>query len=138
MQHSHATRRFALGSIASAVVLGAGLLGGTSALAQAYPTKPVTIIVPFAAGGTIAEAGVPGYEAMSWFGLFAPAATPKPVLDRLNAALVKVLNQPDVKKKIAEQGGDVVAETPEQFAAFIKAETAKWGKVVKDSGATVD
>ena len=87
---------------------------------------------------TIAEAGVPGYEAMSWFGLFAPAATPKPVLDRLNAALVKVLNQPDVKKKIAEQGGDVVAETPEQFAAFIKAETAKWGKVVKDSGATVD
>ena len=87
---------------------------------------------------TIAEAGVPGYEAMSWFGLFAPAATPKPVLDRLNAALVKVLNQPDVKKKIAEQGGDVVAETPAQFAAFIKSETAKWGKVVKDSGATVD
>ncbi|MBS0508010.1 MAG: tripartite tricarboxylate transporter substrate binding protein [Proteobacteria bacterium] len=87
---------------------------------------------------TIAEAGVPGYEAMSWFGLFAPAGTPKPVLDRLHAALVKVLNQADVKKKIAEQGGDVVAETPEQFAAFIKAETAKWGKVVKDSGATVD
>ena len=86
----------------------------------------------------VSEAGVPGYEAMSWFGLFAPAATPKPVLDRLNAALVKVLNQPDVKKKIAEQGGDVVAETPAQFAAFIKSETAKWGKVVKDSGATVD
>ncbi|MBS0468894.1 MAG: tripartite tricarboxylate transporter substrate binding protein [Proteobacteria bacterium] len=87
---------------------------------------------------TIAESGVPGYEAMSWFGLFAPAATPKPVLDKLNAALVKVLNQPDVKKKIAEQGGDVVAETPAQFAAFIKSESAKWGKVVKDSGATVD
>ncbi|MHA7598731.1 Bug family tripartite tricarboxylate transporter substrate binding protein [Alicycliphilus sp. T452] len=87
---------------------------------------------------TIAEAGVPGYEAMSWFGMFAPAATPKPVLDKLNAALVKVLNQPDVKKKIAEQGGDVVAETPAQFAAFIKAESAKWGKVVKESGATVD
>ena len=87
---------------------------------------------------TIAEAGVPGYEAMSWFGMFAPAATPQPLLDKLNAALVKVLNQPDVKKKIAEQGGDVVAETPAQFAAFIKSETAKWGKVVKDSGATVD
>ena len=87
---------------------------------------------------TIAEAGVPGYEAMSWFGLFAPAATPKPVLDKLNAALVKVLNQADVKKKIAEQGGDVVAETPAQFAAFIKSESVKWGKVVKDSGATVD
>lgn len=87
---------------------------------------------------TIAEAGVPGYEAMSWFGLFAPAATPKPVLDQLNAALVKVLNQPDVKKKIAEQGGDVVAETPAQFAAFIQSESVKWGKVVKASGATVD
>ena len=333
MQHSHATRRFALGSIASAVVLGAGLLGGTSALAQAYPTKPVTIIVPFAAGGTtdilariigqaltaelgqsvvvdnragaggniggqaaakaapdghtlfmgtvgthainaslykkmpfdpvkdfapltrvanvpnllvanpaqpyksvkdliayakanpgkvnfgssgngssihlsgelfkslakvdmqhvpykgsapavtdllgnqigimfdnmpsaiqhvrsgklvplavttakrspelpnvptIAEAGVPGYEATSWFGMFAPAGTPAPVLAQLNAAIVKVLAQPDVKKKINEQGAEVYSETPEQFAAFIQAESVKWGKVVKESGASLD
>ena len=138
MQHSHSTRRFALGSIASAVVLGAGLLGGTSALAQAYPTKPVTIIVPFAAGGTIAEAGVPGYEATSWFGMFAPAGTPAPVLAKLNAAIVKVLAQPDVKKKINEQGAEVYSETPEQFAAFIQAESVKWGKVVKESGASLD
>ena len=333
MQHSHATRRFALGSIASAVVLGAGLLGGTSALAQAYPTKPVTIIVPFAAGGTtdilariigqaltaelgqsvvvdnragaggniggqaaakaapdghtlfmgtvgthainaslykkmpfdpvkdfapltrvanvpnllvanpaqpyksvkdliayakanpgkvnfgssgngssihlsgelfkslakvdmqhvpykgsapavtdllgnqigimfdnmpsaiqhvrsgklvplavttakrspelpnvptIAEAGVPGYEATSWFGMFALAGTPAPVLAKLNAAIVKVLAQPDVKKKINEQGAEVYSETPEQFAAFIQAESVKWGKVVKESGASLD
>ena len=333
MQHSHATRRFALGSIASAVVLGAGLLGGTSALAQAYPTKPVTIIVPFAAGGTtdilariigqaltaelgqsvvvdnragaggniggqaaakatpdghtlfmgtvgthainaslykkmpfdpvkdfapltrvanvpnllvanpaqpyksvkdliayakanpgkvnfgssgngssihlsgelfkslakvdmqhvpykgsapavtdllgnqigimfdnmpsaiqhvrsgklvplavttakrspelpnvptIAEAGVPGYEATSWFGMFAPAGTPAPVLAKLNAAIVKVLAQPDVKKKINEQGAEVYSETPEQFAAFIQAESVKWCKVVKESGASLD
>ena len=333
MPHSHATRRFALGSIASAVVLGAGLLGGTSALAQAYPTKPVTIIVPFAAGGTtdilariigqaltaelgqsvvvdnragaggniggqaaakaapdghtlfmgtvgthainaslykkmpfdpvkdfapltrvanvpnllvanpaqpyksvkdliayakanpgkvnfgssgngssihlsgelfkslakvdmqhvpykgsapavtdllgnqigimfdnmpsaiqhvrsgklvplavttakrspelpnvptIAEAGVPGYEATSWFGMFAPAGTPAPVLAKLNAAIVKVLGQPDVKKKINEQGAEVYSETPEQFAAFIQAESVKWGKVVKESGASLD
>ena len=333
MQHSHATRRFALGSIASAVVLGAGLLGGTSALAQAYPTKPVTIIVPFAAGGTtdilariigqaltaelgqsvvvdnragaggniggqaaakaapdghtlfmgtvgthainaslykkmpfdpvkdfapltrvanvpnllvanpaqpyksvkdliayakanpgkvnfgssgngssihlsgelfkslakvdmqhvpykgsapavtdllgnqigimfdnmpsaiqhvrsgklvplavttakrspelpnvptIAEAGVPGYEATSWFGMFAPAGTPARVLAKLNAAIVKVLAQPDVKKKINEQGAEVYSETPEQFAAFIQAESVKWGKVVKESGASLD
>ena len=323
MQHSHATRRFALGSIASAVVLGAGLLGGTSALAQAYPTKPVTIIVPFAAGGTtdilariigqaltaelgqsvvvdnragaggniggqaaakatpdghtlfmgtvgthainaslykkmpfdpvkdfapltrvanvpnllvanpaqpyksvkdliayakanpgkvnfgssgngssihlsgelfkslakvdmvhvpykgsapavtdllgnqigimfdnmpsaiqhvrsgklvpiavttakrspelpnvptIAEAGVPGYEATSWFGMFAPAGTPAPVLTKLNTALVKVLNQAEVKKKINEQGAETYRETPAQFAAFIQAESVKWGK----------
>ena len=333
MQHSHATRRFALGSIASAVVLGASLLGGTSALAQAYPTKPVTIIVPFAAGGTtdilariigqaltaelgqsvvvdnragaggnfggqaaakaapdghtlfmgtvgthainaslykkmpfdpvkdfapltrvanvpnllvanpaqpyksvkdliayakanpgkvnfgssgngssihlsgelfkslakvdmqhvpykgsapavtdllgnqidimfdnmpsaiqhvrsgklaplavttakrspelpnvptIAEAGVPGYEATSWFGMFAPAGTPAPVLAKLNAAIVKLLAQPDVKKKINEQGAEVYSETPEQFAAFIQAESVKWGKVVKESGASLD
>lgn len=138
MQHSHSTRRFALGSIASAVVLGAGLLGGTSALAQAYPTKPVTIIVPFAAGGTIAEAGVPGYEATLWFGMFAPAGTPAPVLAKLNAAIVKVLAQPDVKKKINEQGAEVYSETPEQFAAFIQAESVKWGKVVKESGASLD
>ena len=333
MQHSHATRRFALGSIASAVVLGAGLLGGTSALAQAYPTKPVTIIVPFAAGGTtdilariigqaltaelgqsvvvdnragaggniggqaaakatldghtlfmgtvgthainaslykkmpfdpikdfaplsrvanvpnllvanpnqpfksvkdliayakanpgkvnfgssgngssihlsgelfkslakvdmvhvpykgsapavtdllgnqiaimfdnmpsaiqhvrsgklvpiavttakrspelpnvptIAEAGLPGYEATSWFGMFAPAGTPAPVLAQLNKALVKVLNQTDVAKKINEQGAETYSETPEQFAAFIQAESAKWGKVVKESGASLD
>ena len=333
MQHSHATRRFALGSIASAVVLGAGLLGGTSALAQAYPTKPVTIIVPFAAGGTtdilariigqaltaelgqsvvvdnragaggniggqaaakaapdghtlfmgtvgthainaslykkmpfdpvkdfapltrvanvpnllvanpaqpyksvkdliayakanpgkvnfgssgngssihlsgelfkslakvdmqhvpykgsapavtdllgnqigimfdnmpsaiqhvrsgslvplavttakrspelpnvptIAEAGVPGYEATSWFGMFAPAGTPAPVLAKLNAASVMVLAQPEVKKQINEQGAEVYSETPEQFAAFIQAESVKWGKVVKESGASLD
>ncbi len=138
MQHSHFTRRFALGSIASAVVLGAGLLGGTSALAQVYPTKPVTIIVPFAAGGTIAEAGVPGYEATSWFGMFAPAGTPAPVLAKLNAAIVNVLGQPDVKKKINEQGAEVYSETPEQFAAFIQAESVKWGKVVKESGASLD
>ncbi|WP_313314953.1 tripartite tricarboxylate transporter substrate binding protein [Pulveribacter sp.] len=87
---------------------------------------------------TIAEAGVPGYEATSWFGMFAVAGTPKPVLDKLHAALAKVLAQPDVKKKIAEQGGEVVIETPEQFAAFIKTETAKWGKVVKESGARAD
>ena len=87
---------------------------------------------------TIAESGVPGYEATSWFGLFAVAGTPAPIVTQLNKALVKVLNQPDVKAKIAAQGGEVVAETPEQFAAFIKAETAKWGKVVKESGASVD
>ena len=87
---------------------------------------------------TIAEAGVPGYEAVSWFGLFAPAATPKPVLDKLSTALSKVLANPEVQKKISAQGGETVNETPVQFAAFIRSETTKWGKVVKESGATVD
>ncbi|MDD2728124.1 tripartite tricarboxylate transporter substrate binding protein [Malikia sp.] len=87
---------------------------------------------------TIAEAGVPGYEASSWFGLFVPAATPAPVQTRLHAALVKVLARPDVKKRMAEQGAEVVSEKPEQFAAFIQAESLKWGKVVRASGATLD
>lgn len=87
---------------------------------------------------TIAEAGVPGYEASSWFGLFVPVATPAPVQTRLHAALVKVLAKPDVKKRMAEQGAEVVSEQPEQFAAFIQAESLKWGKVVRASGATLD
>ena len=87
---------------------------------------------------TIAEAGVPGYEATSWFGMFAPAGTPAPVLAKLNAALVKVLGQADVKKKINEQGAETYSETPAQFAAFIQAESVKWGKVVKESGASLD
>jgi tripartite-type tricarboxylate transporter receptor subunit TctC len=87
---------------------------------------------------TIAEAGVPGYEATSWFGLLAPAATPPAVITRLNTAIVKVLAQPEVKKKINDQGADVYSETPEQFAAFIQQESAKWSKVVKDSGASMD
>ncbi|RYF18649.1 MAG: tripartite tricarboxylate transporter substrate binding protein [Comamonadaceae bacterium] len=87
---------------------------------------------------TIAEAGVPGYEATSWFGMFAPAATPAPIVTRLNTALVKVLSDADVKKKLAEQGAEPYAEKPEQFAEFIRKETAKWSQVVKASGASVD
>ncbi len=87
---------------------------------------------------TIAEAGVPGYEATSWFGMFAPAGTPAPVVAKLNAAIVKVLAQPDVRKKLAEQGAEAVGDTPEQFAAFIQKESVKWGRVVKESGASVD
>ena len=87
---------------------------------------------------TIAEAGVPGYEATSWFGLFAPAATPPAVVARLNTAIVKVLAKPEVKKQINEQGAEVYSETPQQFAAFIQKESVKWSKVVKDSGANMD
>jgi tripartite-type tricarboxylate transporter receptor subunit TctC len=87
---------------------------------------------------TIAEAGVPGYEATSWFGMFAPAATPAPVVAKLHAALVKVLADPEVKKKLAEQGAEPYSEKPEQFGEFIRKETAKWSKVVKDSGASAD
>lgn len=87
---------------------------------------------------TIAEAGVPGYEATSWFGMFTTAGTPAPVVSKVHGALMKVLADPEVKKQIAGQGAEPVAEKPEQFAQFIAAETAKWAKVVKASGASVD
>jgi tripartite-type tricarboxylate transporter receptor subunit TctC len=87
---------------------------------------------------TIAESGLPGYEATSWFGLLAPAGTPAAVIGKLNSAIVKVLAQPDVRKRISDQGAEVYSETPEQFAAFIQAEGIKWGKVVRDSGASLD
>ena len=81
---------------------------------------------------------MPGYEATSWFGMFAPAATPAPIVAKLNAAIARVLAQPATRKKIEEQGAEVYSETPEQFAAFIKQESVKWGKVVKESGASLD
>jgi tripartite-type tricarboxylate transporter receptor subunit TctC len=87
---------------------------------------------------TIAEAGVPGYGATSWFGLLAPANTPAPVLAKLHASILKALADPEVKKKMAEQGAEPYGEKPEQFAAFIRSETEKWGKTVKQSGATAD
>ncbi|WP_312529351.1 tripartite tricarboxylate transporter substrate binding protein [Comamonas sp.] len=85
---------------------------------------------------TVAEAGVPGYEATSWFGLFAPTKTPADVQAKLHAAIIKVLQKPDVIKKIGDQGGEVVTESQEEFGKFIAAENEKWKQVVKTSGAT--
>jgi tripartite-type tricarboxylate transporter receptor subunit TctC len=87
---------------------------------------------------TIAESGVPGFDASSWFGLLAPAGTPPAVVKRIDDALIKAMATTDLKKKIEAQGGEPVAETPAQFAAFIQSETAKWAKVVQASGASVD
>ncbi|MFT4192617.1 MAG: tripartite tricarboxylate transporter substrate binding protein [Comamonas sp.] len=87
---------------------------------------------------TIAEAGVPGYEATSWFGLYTTAGTPPAIVARLNAAIVKGLADPAVVKKFAEQGAVAHPESPEQFAVFMRSETAKWAQVVKASGARVD
>ena len=87
---------------------------------------------------TIAEAGVPGYEATSWFGLFAPAGTPEDVVKVLHEAIVEALKDPEVIEKFQAQGAQVTIDTPEQFAEFIAAETEKWADVVKRSGATVN
>lgn len=87
---------------------------------------------------TIAEQGLPGYEATSWFGVMAPAGVPKPVVDKLSQQITKDITGPAGRKLIAEQGAEPVGNTPEEFAAFVKAEIAKWAKVIKDSGAQVD
>lgn len=87
---------------------------------------------------TISEAGVPGYEAVTWFGLLAPAKTPKPIIARLNGALVKVVHAPETKSQLETQGYDPVGGSPEEFAAHIRREFDKYGKVVKLSGAKVD
>jgi tripartite-type tricarboxylate transporter receptor subunit TctC len=84
---------------------------------------------------TISEAGLKGFDANNWYGLLAPAKTPRPVIDRLNAETTKILNMPDIKTILFNQGLDVAPGTPEQFAAYIKSERAKWAKVVKASGA---
>ena len=83
---------------------------------------------------TMAESGFPGFEAVPWFGLLAPAGTPKDVVDKLHAETVKTLALPEVRKKFDELGLDPVGNTPAEFAAVIKKETPEWAKVIKDAG----
>jgi tripartite-type tricarboxylate transporter receptor subunit TctC len=84
---------------------------------------------------TIAESGVPGFEANQWYGVLTQAAVPRDIVMKLNAEIVKILARPDVKKRLADDGADPVGNTPEQFAAHIKTEIARWAPVVKASGA---
>jgi tripartite-type tricarboxylate transporter receptor subunit TctC len=87
---------------------------------------------------TVAEAGVPGYEATIWLGLMAPAKTPKPVIDKLNAEIAKVMNRPDVKESWAKQGAVPMIMTPAEFDKYLRADIDKWAQVVKVSGAKLE
>ena len=87
---------------------------------------------------TINESGYKGFDAVTWFGLLAPAATPKDVIAKLNAEFNKALKLPELSKRLGDEGADTAGGTPEEFASLIKGDIPRWGKIVKESGAKVD
>jgi tripartite-type tricarboxylate transporter receptor subunit TctC len=87
---------------------------------------------------TMAEAGLPGFDISTWFGLLAPAGTPQEVIAKWNAEVTKILNSPDMRERLTAQGAEPAPMTPDQFAAFIRSEIPKYARIVKASGAKVD
>jgi tripartite-type tricarboxylate transporter receptor subunit TctC len=85
---------------------------------------------------TVAESGYPGFEAVSWFGLFAPAGTPPAVVGKVHQDVVKVLAQPDLRTRFSQLGLDTVGNAPGELAAIVKTDIAKWSKVIKEAGIT--
>jgi tripartite-type tricarboxylate transporter receptor subunit TctC len=108
--------------------------GRLRALAQTGATRSTHLPdVP-----TIAETGIPGYESSGWYGVLAPAGTPAAVVGRLHTDIRRLMAGADMKQRMVELGADPAADTPEQFARFIREETVKWAKVIRESGATAD
>jgi tripartite-type tricarboxylate transporter receptor subunit TctC len=108
--------------------------GKLVALAVTNPRRSTTLTdLP-----TVGEAGVPGYDAVQWFGIAAPQGTPTAVVDRLNQEIREILALPDVRAKFTEMGFDVVGDKPEEFGAFLQAENAKWKKIADVSGTKLD
>ena len=87
---------------------------------------------------TVAEAGLPGFEVVGWFGWIAPAATPRPIVNRLNTELVRALKLPEVRDRLLSQSTEPVGNTPQEFAAFMRSEHAKWAKVIKAANVKVE
>ena len=87
---------------------------------------------------TIGESGLPGFEVTNWIGLFAPAGTPREIVNRLNAEANRTMQQPDIRARLTSEGAKFTPKTPEEFGAFVKAEIAKWAKVVKTAGIRVN
>ncbi len=87
---------------------------------------------------TVAESGLPGYEAVAWYGVFAPDGTPREIIQQLNADIVKIINSQDVRELLLKQGAESYATTPEEFAKVVQNDVTKWAKVVKSSGAKAD
>jgi len=87
---------------------------------------------------TVAEAGLPKFEVTTWYGVLAPAGTPRPIINRLNAELVKIMHSPELKERLAASGTEPRTSTPEEFAAYIKEEIVKWGDVVRKANLKAD
>jgi tripartite-type tricarboxylate transporter receptor subunit TctC len=117
--HFQFSNPIASGPLARAGKLRALGTGGTRRL----PTLPE---LP-----TIAESGIAGFQAGPWFGMFAPAGTPRDIVKRMHGDMVKILAMPEVRQTLSAEGAELITETPEQFAAFVKTEIAKWAKVVE-------
>ena len=83
---------------------------------------------------TVAEAGLPGFDVTTWYGILTPSGTPRPIVDRLNRELVAIMNAPDMKERLAKQGTEVRTTAPDEFAAYLKSEIAKWGDVIRKAG----
>ncbi len=84
---------------------------------------------------TVSESGLPGYESVSWYGILATAGTPKPVVDRLNAEIRRIVATPEIRDALSGQGAEPVTDTPEEFSAIVRADVAKWARIVKATGA---
>jgi tripartite-type tricarboxylate transporter receptor subunit TctC len=118
-------------------------LNGIAAFARSGKVRAIAVTGPTRSAAfpdipTLAEAGVPGYEATTWSGVVAPAGVPRPIVDKLNAGINRSIASPTMKEKYAFIGDDLVGGTPEEFAAFIRKENTKWAEVIKRSGAKIE
>jgi tripartite-type tricarboxylate transporter receptor subunit TctC len=118
--------------------LGAGVaqVRGGKLRALAVTTRERTPALPDVP--TIAESGYKNFDASTWYGVLAPAGTPAAIIGRLNAEITRMLQLPEVRERLASEGGEILGGSSERFASFLKAEHAKWSQIVKDSGARVD
>ena len=128
---------------AGQVQLGVTAMASAMQLIRAGKLRGIALTSPqriptLADVATVAESGYPGYEDYTWYAFFAPAGTPKPLVDMLNRSIAAILRLPETKERLAVLELGSIDYTPEQFAAYIKVEVTKWAKVIKDSGARVD
>ena len=134
------------GAPAMADVLGGSVTSYFAGLSTALSMIKAGRLRPLAVAGTkrnavlpdvptVAEAGLPGFEASNWYGVMVPAGTPREIINRLNTETHKVLQSPDVRERLFAQGYEIKTSTPAEAAAYLDSETARWAKVVRDSGA---